>query len=209
MNLRKSSQLSGLPRAKRTTFSEKETDRYSFACEIAIQSFHARGHTLDYLLCDPNLAQEFDDLVRRIANQNLPSLLMRWIALSIRKRANNVRRVCSVAVGNPVRLPSRKQIVLNLDFDAIPARPGLYWLRDAGQDKKLYIGETINLNERLNSQLRMAEFDFWGNSRESLELRFCELGGEDKRRTTLLSGNQSIWIGRWRPLGNYEKLAAL
>lgn len=208
MNLRKSSQLSGLPRAKRTTFSEKETDRYSFACEIAIQTFHEKGHTLDYLLCDPALAQEFDTLVRQIANQNLPSLLMRWIALSIRKSANDVRKVRSVAV-DPVRLPTRKVTAACLDFEAIPDRPGLYWLRDKETDKKLYVGRTFNLHDRLNDQLRNSEFDFWGTPRASLEIRLCEVAGDEKTRETLLSGNQSIWIGKWRPLGNYEKLAAL
>ena len=200
MNLRKSSQLSGLPRAKRTTFSEKETDRYSFACEIAIQSFHEKGHTLDYLLCDPALAKEFDALVRQIANQNLPSLLMRWIALSIRKRATHVRKVRSVAV-DPVRLPARKETVASIQYDSIPEHAGLYWLRDLETDKKLYVGETINLRDRLTGQLNNSEFDFWGTPRGSLELRMCQVVGEEKRRATLLSGNQSIWIGKWRPVG--------
>lgn len=208
MNLRKSSHLGGLPRSKRTTFSLRETDRYSFACEIAVQHFHGLGHSLDYLLCDPNLAREFDEFVRRIANQNLPSLMMRWIALSIRKRANNVRRG-SQMIPNPIRLPSRKEKVVELDRERIPACPGLYWLQDLANSRKLYVGGTFSLNERLRGQLGNTSFDFWGCPRDQLEVRYCEISADDKRQPALLSGNQSIWIAKWRPIGNYEKLAAL
>jgi site-specific DNA-methyltransferase (adenine-specific) len=208
MNLRKSSHFRGLPRSKRTTFSLKETDRYSFACEIAVQHFHSLGHSLDYLLCDPNLADEFDKYVRKIVNQNLPTLLVRWIALSIRKRAKAVRRISQTVV-NAVRLPNRKEMVTQLDHERVPACPGLYWLEDADNSKKLYVGQTLNLNDRLHDQLRSTEFNFWGSPREQLLLRYCAVGADDKQEQRRLPGNQSIWIAKWRPLGNYEKLAAL
>jgi hypothetical protein len=100
-------------------------------------------------------------------------------------------------------------MVTQLDHERVPACPGLYWLEDADNSKKLYVGQTLNLNDRLHDQLRSTEFNFWGSPREQLLLRYCAVGADDKQEQRRLPGNQSIWIAKWRPLGNYEKLAAL
>jgi DNA modification methylase len=204
MNLRKSGQLKGLPRSRKTTFSEPDEDRYSFACEIAIQHFVKDGCTLDHLLCDPEKAAAFDAFVRSIIGQQIPSLLMRWTALKIRKRAKDIRRTTR-QIQSAVDLPPRRLFAVDLNLEKVPARPGIYWLDT--ENRKLYIGETINLQERFRIQLRQTNFDFWQTAQGSLQIRYRELDDGDRHRVR--QGNQSIWIGKWRPLGNYEKLAAL
>ena len=98
-------------------------------------------------------------------------------------------------------------MVLPRSFDSpfdlvtkVPASPGLYWLR-AG-DRRLYVGETVNLRERLNIQFSAKSFDFWGEDRQELELGYRSVDN-----AALVAPNQSIWIGKWKPFGNLATLA--
>jgi len=203
LNLRKGGHLKGLPRARRTGISREDVDKYSFACEIAIQHFHKEGCTLDRLLCDPDRAIQFDRAVQTLVGVELPPFLIRWIALSIRKRARDVSRQRET-LGHHEPLPKKKDVAAFLDLRQVPCRPGLYWLQSADAEKKLYVGGTLDLRQRLELQLVSSSFGFWNTSRQELEVRFRELGDID-----CLPGNQSYWIARWKPEGNYCKLAAL
>jgi hypothetical protein len=90
---------------------------------------------------------------------------------------------------------------LELRLSGIPKRPGVYWLQRPGQP--LYVGETLDLRQRFDLQLVTSHFGFWDTPRNDLEFRFGELPPEK------LLGNQSHWIARLHPLGNYSELAAL
>ena len=96
--------------------------------------------------------------------------------------------------------------MLNLDWDAVPESGGLYWLQDPSQSKRLYVGETLNLRQRLRLQLSASQFDFWDSDRRGISVRFRELAETNDMG---LKGNQSWWIGHWKPLGNFADLAAL
>jgi DNA modification methylase len=204
MNLRKAGFMRNLPKSKRTSFTKQEQDCCAFACEIAIQHFHDQDCSLDRLLCDPERALEFDRFVISIVNQRLPSILMRWVALGIRKRAKHVRRKALEISRSHLSLPKRRIVASEIDFSSIPEEPGLYWLRNNEDTRKLYVGETLNLHQRLEMQLDASPFEFWGTDRKHLDVRFQTL--QDDRQ---LFGFQSYWIGRWRPQGNYCKLAAV
>jgi hypothetical protein len=203
MNLRKTGRLSDLPRSKRTAFTESERDRCAFACEIAIQSFHEQGCSLDHLLCDPEQAVRFDVFVRSIVGKDLPSLLMRWVAFGIRKRAQSVRKRAASISETRLRLPSQRILATQLEISKIPCSSGLYWLQNAAEQRNLYVGETLNLQKRLETQIIDSVFDFWGTSKDQLVVRIKEENAEN------LSGYQSYWIGHWKPQGNYFKLAAI
>ncbi len=203
MNLRKAGRLSDLPRSKRTSFTDEERDSCVFACEIAIQQFHEAGCSLDQLLCDPDQAKRFDSVVRSIVGKDLPSLLMRWVAFGIRKRAQSVRRKADSLLNANSTLPSQRILATDLNIAKIPPASGLYWLQNKAEQKNLYVGETLNLQKRLETQIVSSAFDFWGTVRDQLIVRFREEDATD------LSGYQSYWIGRWKPQGNYFKLAAI
>ncbi len=97
MNLRKRSYFKGGLRSKRTIFHDEETDKYSFACEIAIQTLAERdGSSLDDILCDPTLAAEFDRMVFAIAHKNILPLKARWTALGMRKRLRESLKIMHV-----------------------------------------------------------------------------------------------------------------
>ncbi|MCI0638026.1 MAG: site-specific DNA-methyltransferase [Gemmataceae bacterium] len=204
MNSRKNGHFRGLPRAKRTQLGRQDADKCSFACEIAIQRFHQQGWTLDDVLCDPTKAAAYDNLVNSILGFVAPSLILRWTAFQIRKRAKDIRRETQRIASSPVLLPRSKFTCAGLDIDRIAKAPGIYWIQNPEAGRKLYVGHTFDLKERISLQLCTSNFDFWGNPRSDLELRFSELPEIQQLR-----GNQSWWIAKWKPVGNYERLAAI
>jgi site-specific DNA-methyltransferase (adenine-specific) len=204
LNLRKAGRLKHLPKSKRTTFPKRDRDCCVFACEIAIQHFHEQGCSLDYLLCDPAKATQFDDFVQEVVNRPLPSLLMRWVALWIRKQVRDIKTKGMEVLGTHPKLPRRASLASNLNLELVPTTAGLYWLQNSNDGRKLYVGQTFDLQMRLGVQVVESRFDFWETEREHLEIRFQEL--DDVK---VLLGNQSYWIREWQPLGNYRELAAL
>jgi site-specific DNA-methyltransferase (adenine-specific) len=202
MNLRKAGYFKGLPRGRATNFPREEIDRWSFACEIALQNLKNRKCTLDQTLCEPSEADAFDRLVRSMVSEEISSLKIRWISLHMRKRAKHIREA-GKRLASLIELPKRGFAVTELSLDRIPKGPGLYWLRSS--EKKLYVGETIDLRRRFRLQLEAHQFGFWETERAHLDVRYRELTEEDD---SLLKGNQSRWIGLWNPLGNYSEFAA-
>jgi DNA modification methylase len=203
LRLRKANRLAGLPRSRKTLVDETEMDRCDFACEIAIQEFSQKGHSLDNLLCDPALADEFDQRVRCIGGTSPSALCIRWTALRIRKRAHRIRAICQ-SLESPIETPRTACLACELDVQEVAMRPGLYWLSD--RKRKLYVGKTDNLQQRFHLQIHESKFDFWGTPRNQLEVRFVP--AEPQISSVLLLGHQSYWIGKWQTLGNYSKLAA-
>src|SRR5438105_2411964 len=200
-NLRKAGRLSGLPRPRKTEISANDVDRCEFACEIAIQEFAENGCAPDNLLCDPDKAYEFDQRVRSMVKIDLSSLLIRWAALRIRKRAKDIRSKCAT-VASPIGRPRTTHLAHDFDLQGVSEGPGLYWLQSADEQRKLYVGKTENLRQRFRLQIQDSPFDFWGTPRRELEIRFAPA------EPAILLGNQSYWIGKWQPLGNYSKLGA-
>lgn len=205
MYLRKAGQLKGSDRSLRTTFPKEERayNRYKFACEIAIQRFEEeRKMSLDSVLCDPGVAREFDQLVLEMLTDEPSSFMIRWFALRIRKNAD---RISQLAAKIKQLIPMRRSAgnPFDLNFEEVAAEPGLYWL-SGEDDRHLYIGETDNLRERFEVQFGQKKFDFWKTPLRALSLRFTLADG----LASELPAQQSRWISKWRPVGNYAKLAS-
>jgi len=203
MNLRKVGYFKGLPGSKRTTFplEDKVFYRYKFACEIAIQRFLQDGsQTLDHILCDPDMAERFDQYVLSMLPDQPKSLMIRWFALRVRKRASYFSRA-SAKVENIGQIADDATNPFAINLRDVPSTPGLYWLRS--QDRHLYVGETDNLRERLEAQFGHKNFDFWNTPHNSLQISF---------NATIvpvadLPMHQSRWISKWEPVGNFKRLA--
>jgi hypothetical protein len=204
MNLRKRGQLKELAGAKETVIAAEERafDRYGFACEIAIEHFEREGTTLEHVLCDPKLAQGFDQYVLAMLPDRPGSLAIRWSAMRIRKNANRVAQA-SASLERKMRMAREAERPFGLELEKVPATPGLYWLM--GEKKPLYVGETANLRERFAVQFdQSVKFDFWGTARQQLHLSFRSVAAPARGA---LAKQQARWIKDWRPIGNYRKLA--
>jgi site-specific DNA-methyltransferase (adenine-specific) len=201
MNLRKAGWFTGLPRGKITTFPLEETEfeRYKFACEIALEKFRVEGSPLDHILCDPSLAKQFDAHVRSMIPEPLSSLKIRWFAFRLRKRASEYKRLAR-ELQACVELPRDYASPFGQTWANVPAEPGLYWLRS--DKRRLYVGEAVNLRERLEIQFRPNTFDFWGEDKRELALGYRRV-----EHASLVKPNQSLWIGKWKPVGNFAILA--
>ncbi len=82
LSLRKRGELRGL-RSKRTSFPNE--DKYRFAAEMAARYIERRdGRSLDDIVCDPQLAAEFDQLTESLS-PGFTSVEYRWAALNLRK----------------------------------------------------------------------------------------------------------------------------
>src|SRR5262249_41019108 len=147
---------------------------------------------------------KFDRGVRSMIKDKISSFRIRWLALHIRKRAKAVRREGARVVGTEAqKLWPRQQLTLrSLDWDTVPREPGVYWLQ--APSMPLYVGETFNLRQRLEVQLKASRFDFWDTDRREITVRFREL---PKAGEKTLMGHQSWWITRLKPVGNYAKFA--
>jgi len=105
------------------------------------------GVSLDDILCDPELAAEFDKLAATISPGFSP-LQYRWAALNLRK-AKRLRPEILARVAPPERVLSLP--VKEWQLDAIPIAQGLYIFFT--RSECLYVGEAESLRNRLGKHL--------------------------------------------------------
>jgi len=171
LRLRKAGKLKDIVTGRQTTMSWNELDQFLFASEIAWQQMIDAGEAsgLDEILCDPQLAVQFDLMADRLA-PGYSSLEYRWAALKLRKEAN-VARGRGHVLTPPTRLD--RELSLNeLDLDDLPDTSGIYILSD-GHGTGLYAGETRNLQQRLSlGKQQSAE---WSKISAGIHVQICAL----------------------------------
>ncbi len=148
LNLRKAGDLKGLPRSRRTSFAKEE--EYRFASEIAARHLERqKGVTVDEILCDPELVQQFDIISANLSPGFSP-LQYRWGALNLRK-AKRLRPELLSRVAPAERISLG--LVTELDVVSISSRQGLYVFYGPESKQTLYVGEATNLRTRLEKHL--------------------------------------------------------
>jgi len=185
LNARKSGWLSGLPRAKKTSFADE--DEYRFASEVVARFFeHSRGLTVDQVICNPAIASEFDTMAARIAPGYTP-LQYRWAALNLRKSKHLRPESISHVVTS---VSSDLGPVGAVQVDCIPPEQGIYIFYSTVAT--LYIGEAVNLRRRINKHLDHSDNKglahwFWENgfSQVHLEIRVLPRATSQRVRCAL------------------------
>jgi site-specific DNA-methyltransferase (adenine-specific) len=146
LNLRKGGRLAGSTRSRKTSFYDEED--YQFASEIAVRFLERRDRiTLDDIICDPEIAGEFDRVAAQIS-PGFTSLQYRWAALNLRKRRALRPEIIAHA------LPSKSVTVTRVDILAVgdvPVEQGIYIFYEPSQT--LYVGEATNLRNRIKKHL--------------------------------------------------------
>jgi site-specific DNA-methyltransferase (adenine-specific) len=146
-NLRKSRALEDYPTTRRSKVTQR--DEYEFAAEIAARFLERRYNTtLDRVICDPTLAQEFDRFAQELA-PGFSSFDYRFTALSLRKR-RRLRPEIAAQLLQATRVESF--CVADLDINRIPRSQGVYLLYYKGEGL-LYLGEARNLRDRIRKHL--------------------------------------------------------
>lgn len=147
--LRKRGELAPIPTVRRTSISWEDCDRYIFSSEIAWQRMlnDEVAGSLDEILCDPDLAFRFDKLAGQFAPGYKP-LEYRWAALKLRKEAKGARSRAIVLT--PPRRFGAMVPMHELATRNLPDEAGVYVLsEDPKRTRNLYVGETLNLRNRL------------------------------------------------------------
>lgn len=179
INLRKGGHLRGR-KSRETSFPEE--DEYRFAAEMAARFLERReGVSLDSIICDPQLAMEFDRLAATIA-PGFSSLQYRWAALNLRKK-KKLQPELLTRVVPPLQIMSFA--VGGLTLSDIPARQGLYLFHT--QKTALYAGEAESLQIRIRKHLDHSDNKglarwLWENADEPLFLEIQIYGDETEAR---------------------------
>jgi predicted GIY-YIG superfamily endonuclease len=203
LNLRKGGNLKGLPRSRRTSFKNEE--EYRFASEIAARYLERRKDvTVDEIICDPEVAQEFDAMAAALAPGFAP-LQYRWAALNLRKaRRLKPELLSRIAPAEKVSLGR----VTDLDPLSISSKRGLYVLYDPQSKQTLYVGEASNLRKRLDKHLDHSDNKslarwLWDHGYEELYLELHLLPEKTTKRVR--RALEAELIGSRRPLFNVQR----
>lgn len=146
-NLRKSGALEDHHTTRRVRPTKR--DEYQFAAEIAARFIERqRNTTLDRIMCEPDLAREFDRLAQELAPGFTP-FEYRFAALSLRK-TRRLRPEVGPQLLRAIRVESFR--VAGLDISRIPRAQGLYFFHYR-KEGLLYLGEAKNLRDRIRQHL--------------------------------------------------------
>ncbi len=197
---RKSGHLAHIETTRETHLSWADCDAFLFASEIALQMLldESQAGSLDEILCDPNLAAEFDVIAARFAPGFSP-LQYRWAALKLRKQAKLARSRGSVL--HPPRLKRMQPVDEYLDGD-VPEGPGVYVISGTARHK-LYVGEALNLRTRLTAQFGPVEVHAnWSDFSETLSIQTYRT---ETAPAEMLAW-QSCLIDKYNPRLNFHEL---
>lgn len=146
-NARKNGLLSVPTKTRRYTVTGK--DEFEFATEMAICHIQRRlereaGHrmSLDRIICDPELARQFDATAALLAPGYSP-IEYRWVVLGLRKARRFSKKATDVECPQFQRLGR----AIDIRASSIATKQGLYTIRT--DNLTLYVGETDNLRHRI------------------------------------------------------------
>ena len=209
MSARKTGYLTGMPKTRDAT--PRRIDDFEYASEIAIAHLSKmlakefpNGISLDRIICDPQIAREFDKVAARLAPE-FSSLEYRWAALGVRKAAGRYK---ARAAKSPLPSFDRLGITRQVKASQIPAEPGIYIFRD--DRNSVFIGETTNLRNRVERHFEYSDkrgIPEWvyDGGRLKMELGIAALGSS-KDTARKISELRAIF--EYAPLLNYHGSAA-
>jgi site-specific DNA-methyltransferase (adenine-specific) len=176
LSIRKTGDLCHLPGEKRTEFSWSEYDTFLFASEIAWRELADRGsHSLDDILCDPELSKQFDEIAKSLAPEFTP-LHYRWGALKLRKTSKTAQdRTKFFTTLTLDEFESQMQQLGSWKTEKdIPSTPGLYLVASRSR-RQLYVGGALNLRERFRIQFARDQLKDWESTRDAKFISFLSI----------------------------------
>ena len=127
--------------------------------------------SLDEILCDPDLAKQFDEIARRLAPSRFTSLHYRWGALTLRKKSKTARVRSERFTGLSLDEYGKKQPLKSLtNEENFCNSPGLYLITGSRRETK-YVGSALNLSKRMSTQFGPDQLDHWLNNFGATSIR--------------------------------------
>lgn len=198
---RKNGLMSDLPKTKRFTVVAK--DEFEYASELAVRHLQlTQDVSLDRVICDPDLAQKFDQYAMKLAPGYTP-LEYRWAALSLRK-AGRLRK----DLEGRIEVPRLQPVcgVARLKASSLPNVAGLYLF--SSDEKPVFLSHSDNLRHRLERHMEFSDSQglpswLWGEG--PLDLAVAEMPGVMRG---LRQGAEILLVKNLHPLLNYQRTAA-
>lgn len=206
MNARKASKLSGLSDLIKTrSYSVgKVIDEFEYASELAVRYMQqSKNMSLDQIICDPELAEEFDTYAARLA-PDFSSLQYRWAAFGLRKAGRLGKKADQIG-----ELPELEPFgrVSGLELGKIPEVGGLYLF--SSRDKPVFASQTDNLHHRLERHIKVSSSGLprwlWDVRREPLQLGAAPLPGINR---SLRQAMELVLVRQWKPVLNFPRKIA-
>ncbi len=200
MGARKASKLSHLPRTKRYTV--RKTDEFEYASELAIRHLDLRENvSLDRIICDPDLAAEFDEYAASLAPGFSP-LEYRWVALGLRKagRRGSAEKIVE-------ELPDLETLgrVKSVSLKKVPDECGIYLF--SSDKHRVFMGQTDNLRHRFERHMEYSQSCglpdwLWDVKSEPLRIGMAPLPGFVRGVRQKI---EFSFIRKLKPLLNYPR----
>ena len=206
MNARKASKLSGLSDLIKTKGYSvgKVIDEFEYASELAVRYMQQSTNvSLDRIICDPELAEEFDSYAARLA-PGFSALQYRWAAFGLRKAGRLGKKVDQIG-----ELPNLQGLgrVSGLKLRKIPEVGGLYLF--SSSDKPVFVSQTENLRHRLERHIKVSGSGLprwlWDVRREPLELGVAPLPGVTR---SIRQAMEVVLVRQWQPVLNFPRKVA-
>lgn len=201
LNARKNGLLSDLPKTKR--YSVQQSDEFEYASELAVRHLQqTKNVSLDQIICDPDLAQEFDEFAMRLASGYTP-LEYRWVALGLRKAG----RLREDKVGK-IAIPDLKLLcnVQELKASSVPQGDGLYLFSSAGSP--VFLSQTDNLRHRIERHMDSSSsrgLPEWLWDQGPLDISLAEMPGVLRAQRQIA---ELLLVRKLHPVLNFQRCAA-
>ncbi len=203
MNARKAGKFSHLPKTKKYTV--RGTDEFEYASELAIRHLElTKSVSLDKIICDPDLAAEFDEFANRLAPGFSP-LEYRWVALGLRKagRRGSAKKIIE-------ELPDLETLgrVNSVSLKKVPVACGVYLF--SSDKNRVFMGQTNNLRHRFERHMESSQSCglpdwLWDIKAEPLRFGVAPLPGFGRG---LRQRIELMFIKKWKPILNYPRKVA-
>jgi len=203
MRARKNGELSGLPKTKKYTVQQR--DDFEYASELAVKHLQLTdGASLDRILCDPVLAERFDEYAARLAPGFSP-LDYRWAALGLRKAGR--LKALKDEIGRPPKL-QRLGSVEAVRPEEVPEVAGLYLL--SSEQNNVYMSQTENLRRRVERHVEVSDSHglppwLWNIEEEPLCLSVAPLPRVNK---VVRQAMELVLLRKLKPVLNLDRRAA-
>ena len=202
MNERKKGNLSHLPRTRRYTV--REIDEFEYASELTVKFLQEKKDvSLDHIICDPELAEEFDGYAARLSPGFTP-LQYRWAALGLRKAGRLGGKADKVD-----SLPELEALgtAASLQLESVADVGGLYLF--SSEDDRVFLGQTNNLRHRLQRHMEVSKSRglpdwLWNTKKNPLQVSVAELPGVTRSSRQRI---EVLLVKSWQPLLNLARVA--
>ena len=203
LNLRKRGGIEAIDTSRRTRIPFEQIVQYVHASEIAWRLLRDESsRSLDEILCDPDLVNQFDRIASRIA-PGRSAFEYRWAALALRK---------DVAKGNGILDQVRARLVhQEFPLEARSSFPTVraHYVISVGETQ-LYVGFAADLANCLflepsrievaADHLRVPHF-----SAKNVRLKYQLFNPGDRQSTEIRVARRTRLVKELQPVGNIEK----